>query len=291
MGLQLTFINSFGKILKIYFFKALNTALIQNNYQHSKEWKKDLRYLANWRPVSLLNTDYKILTQLLAIRLQKVIPTIINSDQVGYIKNRYIAENIRILSDILVLQLTDLEDMEAYITQIDFEKAFDSVEWKFLFNTLKTLNFGENFIKWIKTLYTNITACVGNNGNFSEYITLSQFIRQGCPISALLFLQVVKVLANKIRNDPAIKEIAVNDKIFKQAMMADDITLMNTDTQSIINAINIFNSFEKWSGSKLNLSKTEIIPIGSQKGKNLILPTHLCKITVKHGSGGMVLFR
>ena len=64
--------------------------------------------------------------------------------------------------------------------------------------------------------------------------------------------------------------------------MADDITLMNTDTQSIINAINIFNSFEKCSGLKLNLSKTEIILIRSQKGKDIILPTHLCKITVEH---------
>ena len=69
---------------------------------------KDLRNLANWRPVSLLNTDYKILTKILAIRLQKVIPNVINTDQVGYMsgKNRYIGENIRILSDIL--QLTDL---------------------------------------------------------------------------------------------------------------------------------------------------------------------------------------
>ena len=80
---------------------------------------KDLQCLANWRPVSLLNTDYKILTNFLAIRLQKVIPTIINSDQVGYIKNRYIGGNIRILSDIL--EITNLEGMEAYITQIDFE--------------------------------------------------------------------------------------------------------------------------------------------------------------------------
>ena len=242
---------------------------------------KDLRHLANWRPVSLLNTDYKILTKLLAIRLQKVIPKIINTDQVGYIKNRYIGENIRILSDILLL--TDLEDMEAYITQIDFEKAFDSVEWEFLFDTLKTLNFGENFIRWIKTLYTNITACAGNNGNFSEYFTLSRSIRQGCPISALLFLLVVEILANKIRNDPTIKGIEINDEIFKLAMMADDITLMNKDTQSIINSIRIFNNFAKCSGLKLNLNKTEIIPIGSQKGKDLLLPLHLRNIKVKHG--------
>ena len=66
-------------------------------------------------------------------------------------------------------------------------------------------------------------------------------------------------------------------------MMADDITLMNQDIQSIINAIKIFNSFEKCSGLKLNLNKTEIIPIGCKKGKNIILPIHLRKINVKHG--------
>ena len=241
---------------------------------------KDLRYLANWRPVSLLNTDYKVLTKLLAIRLQKVIPSLVNPDQVGYIKNRYIGENIRILSDIL--QYAELENIEAYITQIDFEKAFDSVEWRFLFDTLKTLNFGEYFTSWIKTLYTDISACAGNNGNYSEYFKLSRSIRQGCPISALLFLLVVEMLANKIRNDPNIKGVEINNEIFKLAMMADDITLINVDLQSIVNAIKIFCEFEKCSGLKLNLGKTEIIPIGNQRGKKIRLPSHLEKITVKN---------
>ena len=106
------------------------------------------------------------MTKLLAIRLQKVIPNLINSDQVGYIKNRYIGENIRILSDIL--ELTEIEDIEAYIVQVDFEKAFYSIEWDFLFNALKVLNFGDNFMSWIKTLYTDISACAGKNGNFSR---------------------------------------------------------------------------------------------------------------------------
>ena len=242
---------------------------------------KDLRHLANWRPVSLLNTDYKILTKLLAMRLQKVIPSLVNSDQVGYIKNRYIGENIRILSDIL--QLTDIEEIEAYITQIDFEKAFDSIEWDFLFTTLKVLNFGDNFISWIKTLYTDISACAGNNGNYSEYFTLSRSIRQGCPISALLFLLVVEILANKIRNDQTIKGVKINNEIYKLAMMADDITLINKDIQSIANAIVVFNKFEKCSGLKLNLNKTDIIPIGSQRGKDLVVPMDLKQIKVKHG--------
>ena len=249
------------------------------NLLHKKD--KYLRTLANWRPVSLLNTDYKILTKLLALRLQKVIPSIINSDQVGYIKNRYIGENIRILSDII--QYADLEDIEAYITQIDFEKAFDSIEWDFLFESLKALNFGPEFISWIKTIYTDISACVGNNGYYSEYFTLSRSIRQGCPISALLFLLVVELLAHKIRKEANIEGIQINETIFKICMMADDTTLLLRNINSISNAIKVFRTFEKCSGLKLNLTKTEIIPIGKLKNKEITLQSHLKEIKVKHG--------
>ena len=240
---------------------------------------KDLRYLANWRPVSLLNTDYKILTKLLATRLQKVIPTLVDSDQVGYIKGRYIGENVRILFD--TLTHTDLNNLEAYITQVDFEKAFDSIEWDFLFKTLNTLNFGQDFICWIKILYKDISACVGNNGNYSEYFKLSRSIRQGCPISALLFLLVIEMLANKIRNDKNIKGINIGNTILKIAMMADDATLLLSSVESISKAIYIFNDFYKCSGLKLNLNKTEIIPIGSQLGKDIDLPLHLQDIKIK----------
>ena len=85
---------------------------------------KDIRYLSNWRPISLLNTDYKILTKTLAKRLHTILPNIIHSDQVGYLKSRYIGENIRIISDLI--SYANLEHSESYITQV--EKAFDSIE-------------------------------------------------------------------------------------------------------------------------------------------------------------------
>ena len=188
---------------------------------------KDLRHLKNWRPVSLLTTDYKILTKALAMKLQKVIPTVVNSDQVGYIKKRYIGENVRIIQDILLH--ADLEQLDAYITQIDFEKAFDSIEWPFLLKTLKDFNFGENFTKWIKILYTDIQSCVGNNGYYSTYFKLTRSIRQGCPISALLFLLVAEIIAIDIRSDNEIKGIELNDCVFKIALMADDTTLLIAD--------------------------------------------------------------
>ena len=133
--------------------------------------QKDLRYLSNWRPVSLLQTDYKILTKTLALRLQKVLPKIISTDQVGYIPNRYIGENVRIIQDIMTY--SQLHKIPEYIALIDFQKAFDSIEWGFMLKCLLHFTFGENFIRWIKLLYTDISSCVGNNGFYSNYFKLS----------------------------------------------------------------------------------------------------------------------
>ena len=177
----------------------------------------------------------------------------------------------------------DQEELDAYIAQIDFEKAFDSIEWPFLLKTLKEFNFGENFIKWIKILYTDIQSCVGNNGYYSTYFKLTRSIRQGCPISALLFLLVAEMIAIDIRNDREIIGIEINDCVFKIALMADDTTLFIKDIKSLEKAIEKFRRFEEFSGLKLNLSKTELIPIGNLKNENIQLPESLIEINVKHG--------
>ena len=85
----------------------------------------------NWRPVSLLQTDYKILTKTLSLRLQKVLPKIISPDQVGYILNGYIGENIRTIKDIMTYSWD--HKIPGYIALIDFQKAVDSIEWDFMF--------------------------------------------------------------------------------------------------------------------------------------------------------------
>ena len=109
---------------------------------------KDLRYLKNWRPISLLNTDYKILAKTLATRLQSVINTIISPDQTGYIKGRYIGQNLRTIIDII--EYTNKENISGLMVFLDFQKAFDTISWPYLFTTLKAFNFGPKFRKWIE---------------------------------------------------------------------------------------------------------------------------------------------
>ena len=239
---------------------------------------KDLRHLSNWRPISLLNTDYKLLTKVLAVRLQKIIPELINTDQVGYIKKRFIGQNIRTLFDIL--QYAKLENIEAYLTQIDFEKAFDSIEWDFLIKTLKAFDLGDYFINWINIIYTDISACVSNNGYYSKYFKLSRAIRQGCPVSALLFLFVAEIIAIKIRNNKHIQGIKIDKVIYKIFMMADDTTIATTNLESLKIAINDFKNFETFSGLKLNLSKTEIIPLGKMSNTIPLIPPDLKQVKV-----------
>ena len=108
--------------------------------------------------VSLLATDYKILTKALSIKLQKVIPSLINSDQVGYIKGRNICENIRIIKDLI--SFTAMNKSPGFLTLIDFENPFDTVEWPFLFKTLKSFNFGDNFLPGLSCyIQTSFPVC------------------------------------------------------------------------------------------------------------------------------------
>jgi len=91
---------------------------------------KNLEYLKNWRPVSLLNNDYKIATKAIALRMEKVLPKIIDESQTGYVKGRYIGDSIRTISDIM--SFTKTQNIPGLAVFLDFEKAFDSVEWNYL---------------------------------------------------------------------------------------------------------------------------------------------------------------
>ena len=144
-------------------------------------------------------------------------------------------------------------------------------------------NFEENFIKWIKLLYNNIFSCVSNNGYLSNYFTLSRGIRQGCPISALLFILVAEILAVKLRADSRIHGIEISGQEFKISQLADDTTMFLKDIQSIKNALALFNKFV-YSGLKLNLDKTEIIPIGMSQLSYQSLPNDLNYIDINKKS-------
>ena len=143
--------------------------------------------------------DDKIIDTIFAHRLQKVIDKLIGKEQSAYIKGRYIGDNARLILDIF--EYCEEFSENGILLFLDFEKAFDSVEWNFLFKTLTKFNFGENFLTWMLILYNNPIFRVKNNGWTSKLCKMGRGIRQGCPISALLYLFVAEILAIKIRHN------------------------------------------------------------------------------------------
>jgi hypothetical protein len=139
--------------------------------------KGDPLCLDNYRPISLLNADLKLISHVLAQHLKKVLPNIINLDQTGYVvKHRFIGFNFRQIQDII--DYADIYKIEGAILFVDFTKAFDSLEWNFMLNTLKHFGFNGSFINWVNTLHTDIQTCVINNGWVSEMFKNTREIRQ-----------------------------------------------------------------------------------------------------------------
>jgi hypothetical protein len=222
---------------------------------------KDSRKLKNWRPISLLNSDYKILAKAIATRLQQVLPYLISCDQSGCLKGRSTYANIR--STIDVINYVNENHAPGILAYIDFEKAFDTVNWHFMYQTLEAMNFGPNFIGYIKTMYHEIESCVMNNGHTSGYFKLTRGIRQGCPMSAYLFILLVESMANAIKNNPNIRGININHERHKISQYADDTCLYLEDQNSLKTALQIFEKFSKCSGLKVNRDKSEAIWIGA----------------------------
>ena len=221
----------------------------------------DLSTLANWRPITLLNLDYKIASKIIARRLEKVLALLINPDQTGFIKGRYIGQNIRLINDIL--EQTKLQNIPGILLQLDFRKAFDTIEWEFIQRTIALFNFGESIQRWISIFYTNTESAVLNNGFCTNYFSLSRGVRQGCPLSPYLFVLAVELLACKIRQDKEIQGIKVLGKELKLSQFADDTTLLNSNCNSVKQAIAVLDNFGDISGLKLNPSKTKAVWLGS----------------------------
>ena len=227
---------------------------------------KDLTLIENWRPISLINVDSKIISKVIAVRVKNVLPNIIHHNQTGYVKDRYIGKTVRLIFDIM--EFADTENIPGILIFIDFKKAFDTVECHYRFDCLRAFNFGPDLINWVKTLYRNIESCVINNGLTSDYITFARGVRQGDPLSPYLFLLVIETLAISIRKNTEIEGIKIGNNETKVLQYADDTTsvLSNLDAaNALFQQLDLFKNL--W-GLEINSSKTEGMWIGSQKNND-----------------------
>ena len=217
--------------------------------------------LKNWRPISLLNVDAKIASKVIAERMKRLLPGLIHGNQTGYIPGKNTGENIRSILDIM--SFTRAKNLPGLLLFIDFEKAFDSLEWDFLNKCLELCKFGPDFIRWVNAFYKNVKSCIINNGLCSHYFNVERGVREGDPLSPYLFLIPVEILAIAVRNQENIKGIKISGLETKLLQFADDTTAILADLNSAQALLNLLNDVEKVSGLKLNARKTEAMWIGS----------------------------
>ena len=153
--------------------------------------------LDDYRPITLLNTELKILARVMANRLQLVISDLISPEQSYAVKGRSIQDNLHLVRQILE---GIKDDIEATLINLDQSKAFDRVDHRFLAAVLETARFEPEFRKWIIILYRNPQAVVQVNERCSDAFAIERSVRQGCLLSPLLYVLALEPLLGRLRN-------------------------------------------------------------------------------------------
>ena len=282
-GFGAEFFKFFWKQLGPFVVRALNQAYRDRELSSTQKeglitcipkGNKPKEYIKNWRPISLLNVIYKIGSACIASRIKKVLPVLIDDDQTGFITNRYIGDNIRLIYDLM--DYLNSRNLPGLLLCLDFEKAFDSLDWRFMFKVLTAFGFGHSICRWIETFYNDIKSRVIVNGQTTEWFHVERGCRQGDPISPYLFVLSVEILAIMIREDKDIKGVKVNNVEHKISQFADDTQLVNNgDKKSFEKSIEILDKFGRTSGLFINAEKTQAIWLGSKKDSQVKYMPHL----------------
>ena len=215
----------------------------------------------NYRPISLLNITFKILTKALANRIAPFLEELVHPDQAAVIRGRSIQLHNHTIRDLI--SLAKLREDNACILSIDQQKAFDRVSHDWLFKVLKNCNFGNNFLRWIKILNTDASSKILLNKTLSSEYKISRGVRQGDVLSPILYILSLEPLLEKIRQDISILGLHIpNRGTQKLLAFADDTNFFTRDCNSVKNIIKAFKGFGNASGSLINVQKTKCMPIG-----------------------------
>ena len=192
--------------------------------------------------------------------MQQHLHSWIRSSQTGFVRNRCILDNVFLAYESINWAIESEQDMVLIL--LDFEKAYDRINWKFLEETLAALGFSETWIAWVQNLYTDTAVSILVNGQAGEEFALQRSVRQGCPLVLYLFILAADVLGHMIEDSRyGVEGIrAPNNKVITSHMFADDTALFLKGTKK--NLDNMMTTVEKFcltSGAKINLHKIRAI--------------------------------
>ena len=238
----------------------------------------ELDKLKNWRPISLICVDVKIVAKILAIRLSKVMSKLISENQFCC-PDRTIIECNNMIRDMLFY--LNQKNVTGAILNLDWEKAFDRVDWTFLSRVLERMGFPVSIINWFMILHSNIESMCMINGTLTKSFKIERGVRQGCPLSMLAFVIFQEPLYRVLHKHINIIPPQVPGQKFKNLGYADDTTIFVMNEQSLCESFKVIQKFENASNSKLNVKKTKIYSFGEWQGR-LVWPIKDIKVEVEH---------
>ena len=253
--------------------RAVN--LIFSTGNMPEEWTEGIIYMipksdaqcdevSKWRPITLLNVVYKIVAKTIAVRLRPVLPSIIHGTQCGFLQDRSIFDNIFLFWEMVALAQQHKQQLAVLL--LDFEKAYDKVDWDFLEAVLSRLGFPAAWIKGVSSLYRHASSSVLFAGEYGTLFPISRSVRQGCPLAPFLFILFGEALSSYLRSSTTgIKGLVlpITQSTVLDVEFADDTTLYvdgeSTNLDRVQKALQVFSEA---TGASLNWNKSVGVWVG-----------------------------
>lgn len=242
----------------------------------------EAKSLKKFRPISLLNCSFKIFGKMLNNRLITVADRLIASNQTTFIKGRYILESV-VAAHELIHEVHRSKEL-GFILKLDYEKAYDRVSWSFLIDMLQARGFSTIWISWVKRLVEGGSICVRINDENNGFFKPGKGLRQGDPLSPLLFNLVANVFTRMLMEAARQNLISgllpqvVEGGVISLQYADDTLLFLENDLEKASNLKWFLVCFEQMSGMKINYDKSDLLTIGMEEERvNELAKVFCCK--------------
>ncbi|RVW54301.1 Transposon TX1 uncharacterized 149 kDa protein [Vitis vinifera] len=241
--------------------------------------------LGDFRPISLVGSLYKWLAKVLANRLKKVVGKVISKAQGAFVEGRQILDAVLIANEAIDSTLKNNES--AILCKLDIEKAYDNVDWTFILTVMQKMGFGEKWIRWIKWCISTASFSVLVNGTPTGFFQSSKGLRQGDPLSPYLFVIAMEVFSAFLQraveggylSGCRVKGRSEEGALISHLLFADDTLVFCKPSQDHLTHLSwLLMWFEAASGLRINLDKSELIPVGRVENMDDLAWEFGCKV-------------